>query len=382
MLSSTRIFLVKTYNTPKATFVASEVVGVPAAGKSKPMLPPLETIKFGQYFSPHILQADWEQVTGWGRPYFTDFHTFKVTPTISGLQYGLTCFEGLKAYHTVDNRINLFRPDMNAKRMLRSCEHIALPSFDEKEFVELIKLLVRVENGWVPRDRGYSLYVRPCVVATDPVLGLHTPTMAKFFILLSPVGPYYSTGLKPVKLIVEETARRAWPGGSGNHKVGGNYAPTIPHQKKAEDAGFQQVLWLGPNDEVTEVGAMNIFFVFKRDDGKREVVTASLDSGMILPGVTRDSMLTLLRQCPDEFVVSERDFTIHEVIAASKEGRVAEVFGAGTAAVVSPVDGIRYKDTLYEIPNPTDGVAARLLRELTDIQYGMKPHEWSISIDE
>eukprot|EP00944_MAST-04C_sp_MAST-4C-sp1_P006430 g6430.t1 len=277
---------------------------------------------------------------------------------------------------------------MNMKRMNASSARMNLPEFDGPQFLECIKELVRLDSDCIPEGEGYSLYLRPTAISTHPFLGVTGAKQSKLYVILSPVGPYYPEGFKPVTLYADNVNVRAWPGGVGFTKCGGNYAATIKPQMEAAQKGFSQVLWLfGEDDELTEVGTMNMFTFWVNEDGEKELVTAPLD-GTILPGVTRDSILTL---CKDwgEFKVTERKYTMAELTKAVDENRLIECFGAGTAAVVSPIRLINYHGKDYEVPlnpNDPDAVAGELTQRIwdtiIDIQYGRKDYkDWSVVIN-
>jgi len=241
--------------------------------------------------------------------------------------------------------------------------------FDNKELINLIGELVKIDKDWIPSGEGYSLYIRPTVIATHKFLGLAAPESILLYVICSPVGPYYKTGFDPIKLTADTNCVRAWPGGTGNAKVGGNYAATMKPAAEAAAKGYSQILWLfGEDDVVTEVGAMN-FFVYwiNKETNRPELVTASLERGDILPGVTRDSILELARTWGD-FDVSERNITMKEIKEASKENRLLEAFGAGTAAVVTPVSCIQYKGEEISIPAVGD-LTQRVWDEIVGIQY-------------
>lgn len=298
---------------------------------------------------------------------------------------GLQCFEGMKAYKSLngDGTVRLFRPDKNMKRLRDSMDRLHMPGFDfdGSELIECIKELVRTDAGWIPEGEGYSLYIRPTVIATHRYLGLAAPDSLLLYVICSPVGPYYRSGFEPVRLTADTPYVRAWPGGTGANKVGGNYAATMKAQWQAAQSNYGQVLWLF-NDEVTEVGAMNVFFVFQTADGTtKELVTPPLDRGDILPGVTRDSILELARGWDDGTVVSERFPTMTEIQKAADEGTLLEAFGAGTAAVVTPIESIQYRGR--DIPIPATGtVTKRVWNEITGIQYGTieGPEGWSVKV--
>lgn len=270
---------------------------------------------------------------------------------------------------------------MNMARMNRTAARSALPTFDGEELIHLLKKLVSVDQEWVPHTESSSLYIRPTMIGTEPTLGVVRPAEALLFVILSPVGPYFAGGFKPVSLLADPRHVRAWPGGVGMMKMGSNYGPTLEIQREAEKQGLQQVLWLfGPDRRITEVGAMNIMLFLVNEAGEKELVTPPLD-GLILPGVTRDSLLTLARSW-GEFRVSERDITMAEVEQASHDGRLLEIFGAGTAAVVTPVGEIHYEGRVISIPNEEEGsLAQRFYNTITGIQYGKIPSEWAVRVD-
>ena len=267
-------------------------------------------------------------------------------------------------------------------------------TFDEDELVKLIKKTVEIDQDWVPSEPGFSLYVRPTLIGTQASLGVSPSSDAMLFIIMSPAGPYYSSGVKPVALEANPARVRAWPGGTGDAKLGANYGPCILPQREAAKKGYQQNLWLfGDEHYLTEVGTMNLFVVLKNDDGSFEVVTPPL-TGMILPGVTRDSVLGLLRahgkgesklgELPAVHV-SEREITMKEVEQAAEQGKLVEIFGAGTAVVISPVDKIGYMGKDIPVPVTESGfgpVADVILKTLSDIQWGKVSHPWSVAVSE
>jgi len=241
---------------------------------------------------------------------------------------------------------------------------------------------VKVDKEWIPKGKGYSLYLRPTLISTQNTLGVGAASTALLFVIGSPVGPYYPQGFKPVRLLADELNVRAWPGGTGSFKLGSNYAGGIQPTAEATAQGFSQILWLF-GDKVTEVGTMNMFVLWKTKQGKTELITPPLD-GTILPGVTRDSILQLCRQW-GEFDVTESTFTINDVAEASKEGRLLEAFGAGTAAIVSPIESITYKGQEIKVPIKTElgsgPLAKRLMDSILAIQYGETSSPWSVVVD-
>lgn len=271
-------------------------------------------------------------------------------------------------------------------RLSNSMERLQMPGydFDNDELIKCIAELVNLDEKWIPDGEGYSLYLRPTVIATHNYLGLAAPDSLLLYVITCPVGPYYKSGFDPIRLTADTKYVRAWPGGTGDAKVGGNYAPTMKPAADANANGYSQVLWLfGENDEVTEVGSMNVFFhLINKETGRPELVTAPLTRGDILPGVTRASILELARSW-GEFDVSERFSTMGEIQEAAEDNRLLEVFGAGTAAVVSPISCIQYKGKDIEIPAVGD-VTQRIWDEITGMQYGTRegPPGWSVIVED
>jgi branched-chain amino acid aminotransferase len=293
------------------------------------------------------------------------------------LHYGQGVFEGLKAYRTASGRIQLFRPQDNFRRMNRSNDILCIPRFDENLALEALKELVKIEKDWVPRVPETSLYIRPTIFASDPFLGVRASYTYRFFIILCPVGAYYPEGFNPVKILVEKEHVRAVSGGTGEAKTLGNYAASLLAGQKAHDAGFTQVLWLDGVERkyIEEVGSMNIFFVL---DG--EVITPALQ-GSILPGITRETVLQLGRMWG--LKVTERRISIDEVLKASQTGKLQEVFGSGTAAVISPVGQIAYGNKTVTVGTGQVGpLAKRFYTAITDIQYGRAadPKGWIVPV--
>ncbi|EZF32860.1 Branched-chain-amino-acid aminotransferase [Trichophyton interdigitale] len=342
---------------------------------------------FGATFTDHMLQVKWNTKDGWLAPNIMPYQNLSLAPSASVFHYAFECFEGMKAYKAKDGSIRLFRPDKNMARLNKSTQRIALPTFDPEIMTKLIGDLVRLDGRFIPSERGYSLYLRPTVIGTQESLGVAAPGSALLFVIASPVGPYYPTGFKAVSLEATDYAVRAWPGGVGDKKLGANYAPCIVPQMEAGTRGFQQNLWLfGEEEYVTEVGTMNLFIAMKnKETGKSELLTPPLD-GTILEGVTRDSVLTLARErlVPKGWGVSERKVTMKEISQAAKDGRLIEIFGAGTAAIVSPVRDISWKGQKIECglkPNEEAGqVALEMKNWIEEIQYGEVEHEWSVKV--
>ncbi|GAX14960.1 branched-chain amino acid aminotransferase [Fistulifera solaris] len=347
--------------------------------------PPKEHLQFGTTLSDHMLMIEWHQQQ-WSAPRIVPYQNLQLSPAASSLQYGLQCFEGMKAYKSLtDDSLRMFRPDKNMQRLANSMDRLQMPGadFDHDELLRCIAELIKIDAPWIPYGEGYSLYLRPTVIATTKALGLAAPDSILLYVITSPVGPYYKTGFQPIRLMTSTDYVRAWPGGTGNAKVGGNYAPTMKPQFLAAEHGCSQILWLfGENEEITEVGAMNVFFYLINDDTQRlELVTAPLTRGDILPGVTRDSILHLARSWGD-FDVSERYVTMAEIEKAAKDGRLIEAFGAGTAAVVTPISSIRHKGKDIDISTETGELTRRIWNEITGIQYGKiaGPPGWSVKL--
>eukprot|EP00331_Platyophrya_macrostoma_P030370 CAMPEP_0176444028 /NCGR_PEP_ID=MMETSP0127-20121128/22806_1 /TAXON_ID=938130 /ORGANISM="Platyophrya macrostoma, Strain WH" /LENGTH=400 /DNA_ID=CAMNT_0017829433 /DNA_START=35 /DNA_END=1237 /DNA_ORIENTATION=- len=365
-----------------STFSAKDLeITLTAEPKKKPAFD--NNLKFGEASTDHMLEIVWNKEGGWGKPKITPFRNLEIHPFNTTLHYALSCFEGMKAYKDANKGTRLFRPDKNCERLQSSFTRLSFPQFDTAELQECIKQLVRVERDWVPEKDGFSLYIRPFGMSLTDKLGVRPADSVLLLVCCSPVGPYYPSGFKPIKLYVNEEHIRAAYGGSGHYKLGANYGPTVDISADAERKGYSQVLWI-TNGLVTEVGTSNFMVRWINEKGQDEVVTPPLD-GLILPGVTRDSILTLLRAKPD-IKVSERNFTIEELVKAASEKRVIEAFGCGTAAVVSPIKGLYFRGKEYTIPinekvNAGD-LTFELNKELQDIQYGRKPHPWSISVDD
>ncbi|KAH6608568.1 branched-chain amino acid aminotransferase [Trichoderma cornu-damae] len=344
-----------------------------------------ETLVFGREFTDHMLAVEWTKADGWLEPRITPYQNLSLDPATCVFHYSFECFEGMKAYKDKDGGVRLFRPDKNMARLNKSAARIALPTFESAAFVELISKLVKLDSRFIPAQRGYSLYLRPTLIGTQSTLGVSAPGSALLYVIASPVGPYYPTGFKAVSLEATNYAVRAWPGGVGDNKLGGNYSPCIIPQQEAASRGFQQNLWLfGEEEYVTEVGTMNMFVALKdKVTGQRELVTAPID-GTILEGVTRDSVLQLARErlAPEGWKVSERKYTMKELAEASKEGRLLEAFGTGTAVIVSPVRKISWKGELVDCglkETEESGEIARKVKEWIEaIQYGEVEHEWSV----
>ncbi len=301
-------------------------------------------IPFGRVFSDHMFVADYKNGQ-WQDFRIVPFGHFTVHPALMALHYGQSIFEGMKASKTQDGQPMLYRPEMHARRLNASAERMMMPSFPEEAFLEALHALVGVDADWIPQEEGSALYIRPYMFATDEFIGVRPSETYRFIIFTGPVGPYYP---KPVKLLVEQRYIRAAPGGTGEAKCAGNYGGSLRPAFEAQQRGYDQVMWMGGEQMniIQEVGTMNIFFVI---DGK--VITPSTD-GTILRGITRDSIMTILRD--NGYPVETRPLTIDEVVEAYRAGTLQEVFGAGTAAVISHVSEILFGDLHMELP-PVEG---------------------------
>ena len=319
----------------------------------------------GSIFTDHMFIMNYDVGEGWHDARIVPYGPLSLDPAAMILHYGQEVFEGLKAYRTRDNRILLFRPQENFKRLNNSNQRLCIPKMDEEFLLHALTTLLNVEKDWVPHQEGTSLYIRPFIIATDPKLGVHPAEHYLFIIILSPVGAYYQEGLNPVKIYVEQNYVRAVRGGTGYAKTSGNYASSLKAQEEAEEQQYTQVLWLDGVEKkyIEEVGTMNVFF---KIDG--EVITPELN-GSILPGVTRKSAIELVRSWG--YPVSERKLSIEEVARAHDEGKLEEAFGTGTAAVISPIGLLKWGDKLMEIGGGKIGeLSQRIYDELTAIQWG------------
>jgi len=339
--------------------------------------PDPDTLKFGATFSDHMFTMEYTKEKGWHDGKIVPYGPFSLEPAAVVFHYAQECFEGLKAYKSKDDRVLLFRPDMNAKRINSTNARLCIPLLDEELFVEAIKALVFVEKEWIPKKVGTSLYVRPFIIATEPYVGVRASEKYLFVIILCPVGPYYEGGLAPTRLLVEDEYVRAALGGTGFTKAGGNYAAALKAQEKAHDKGCEQVLWLDSVERkyVEEIGTSNAFFMI---DG--EIITPPA-GGTILPGVTRNSVIALLRKWG--YSVTERRISIEDVFDAAESGRLNEMFASGTAAVISPVGELIWKDKKTVINNGKIGeLSQRIYDELYGIQTGgVKDHMgWTVEV--
>ena len=330
----------------------------------KPLIPE-EQLGFGKYFTDHMFVMDWNKAEGWHDARIVPFGNISLHPASTVLHYGAEIFEGLKAYRREDGGIQLFRPMENIKRMNTSADRMCLPALPEEETYEALLEFVKLEERWVPKTFGTSLYLRPFMFGNDEHLGVHGSNNVVFMIIASPSGSYYKEGINPVKIMIESEDVRAVKGGTGYAKCGGNYAASTRAGEKAVAKGYSQVLWLDGVERkyIEEVGAMNVMF---KIDG--EIVTPAL-TGSILPGITRKSCIEVLKNLG--YKVSERLLSVDELVSAMKEGKLEEAWGCGTAAVVSPIGALEYKGVEYTVSEGKIGeVTGKLYDILTGIQWG------------
>lgn len=328
-------------------------------------LPTEDTLGFGKYYTDHMFVMDYSSEKGFYDARIVPYGPIELDPASMVLHYAQETFEGLKAYRYQDGSVGLFRPHMNAKRMNNSNARLCMPPIPEDDFVQAVKKLVEIEERWVPKNVGTSLYIRPFMFASENSVGVHAATSYKFMIILSPVASYYKEGVSPVKIWVEDEYVRAVKGGTGFAKCGGNYAGGIIAQEKANAKGYTQVLWLDGvhRKYVEEVGTMNVMFLI---DNK--VITSPLQ-GSVLPGVTRDSIIQMLKQWNIE--VEERELSIDELMEAARSNRLQEAFGTGTAAVISPIGQLCYKGEEVIINGfETGKLTQKIYDTLTGIQWG------------
>ena len=339
--------------------------------------PDFSKLGFGKYFTDHMLVTDYEN-GAWKEPEIVPYAPFEMDPSTTVLHYGQGIFEGLKVYKNAEGKITLFRPRDNLIRMNNSARRLCMPELDVDSMLQAMKELVLLEQDWIPTEPGTALYLRPTMVGTAAELGVHPSSKYRFYIILSPVGAYYATGLKPTRILIEEHFVRAPLGGTGEAKCMGNYAASLLAGNVAKEKGYEQVLWLDAKEHkyVEEVGAMNMFFVI---DG---VVKTPALVGSILPGITRNSVLQILRK--EGMPCEETRVSVDEIVKAYEEGRLTEAFGSGTAAVISPVGVLGYqgKDLVIN-GNEMGPITSYLYDKLTGIQYGREKDEygWIVALN-
>lgn len=329
------------------------------------------TLGFGKIFTNHMFLYDWSIDEGWHDARIVPYGPLPLSPACTALHYGAEIFEGLKAYYTQDGEIQMFRPIENIRRMNNSADRMCLPKIDEDEFLQAMTELIKIDKEWIPKSKNTSLYIRPFMIGNDQNLGVHTCKHVLFAIILSPVGSYYKEGLAPVKIMIEDTDVRAVRGGTGEAKCGGNYGASTRAGEKAAKMGYSQVLWLDGVERkyIEEVGAMNVMFKING-----EVWTPAL-TGSILPGITRKSIIQILKD--EGFHVVEKKIALKELTDALYNGTLEEAWGCGTAAVVSPIGELSYMGEKFIINNNEIGpVASRLYHILTGIQSGKREDKY------
>jgi branched-chain amino acid aminotransferase len=343
---------------------------------AKKTRPKDSALGFGTVFTDHMFLADFQEEKGWYDPRIEPYGPLSLDPAAAVLHYAQAIFDGLKAFRSQDGKVRLFRPHKHIERLNASAKRLCIPGMDPEFALQSLVTLVGLERDWVPSSPGTALYVRPVIIASEPFLGVRPAKTYIYYVILSPVGAYYAEGMNPVKIRVEDRYIRATPG-MGAAKTGGNYAASLYAAEEAHRAGFTQVLWLDASERkwVDEVGTMNI--MFRIGD---EVLTPPL-AGTILPGVTRDSALTLMREWG--LKVTERQIDIAEVLAAARSGALREAWGTGTAAVISPVGELAFKGERFTIHGGKIGeLTERLYQAITDIQYARVPDTrgWTVEV--
>ncbi len=340
---------------------------------------PTDDFGFGDKFANRMFIQKYSVEKGWHDAKIGPFEPLTLSPATAVFHYAQEIFEGTKAYRRPDGNINLFRPWENMKRFNKSAMRMAMPVVDEEEHLSAIVQLIEMEHEWVPAKPGSSLYIRPTMIASQPALGVHASSKYLHFVIVGPVGAYFKQGFSPVPVYISDKYRRAVRGGVGDAKTGGNYAASLFVGTEAKEKGYSQVLWLDAIEGryIEEVGAMNICFVY---EGKR-IVTPPL-TGSILSGITRKSVLQLGEDLGYE--MAEEAIDVNDMLADVQSGKITEVFGCGTAAVIAPVGKFGYKDAEYTINNYEVGpVSKHLYQELTDIQYGRIEDRfgWTMTIE-
>ncbi|XP_077294097.1 branched chain amino acid transaminase [Arctopsyche grandis] len=336
-------------------------------------------LQFGKYFTDHMLKIFfYKQLGGWQTPEIIPFENLVLHPAAKVLHYAIELFEGMKAFRGEDDQIRIFRPELNMERMNISAVRAGLPTFSGDEMIKCLNRLISIDQEWVPHCEAASLYIRPTLIGIDPTLGVASSESALLYAILSPVGSYFKSASDgSVSLLADPSYTRAWPGGVGDRKMGSNYAPTVDIQNKASEKGLHQVLWLyGEDHQLTEAGTMNIFMVSIDDDGEKVLSTPPLN-GLILPGVTRHSIIQLARHWG--LRVKETPIRMGDVIELRNQNRLLELFGSGTACVVSPIGFIDYMNEGILIPTlqQPECVFKKIRETLLAIQYGHVEHPWA-----
>lgn len=341
--------------------------------------PQADQLEFGKQFTDHMFIMDYTQGQGWHDPRIVPYQPLSLEPSAMIFHYGQSVFEGLKAYATPEDEIILFRPEKNFQRLNSSNSRLCIPDIDVDFALKALKTLISVDKDWIPQAEGTSLYIRPFIIATEPYLGVSPSDKYQFIIIMSPVGSYYKEGIHPVKIAVESAFTRAVNGGTGEAKTGGNYASSLKAQEVSEKMGYAQVLWLDGVEKkyIEEVGSMNVFFKING-----EIITPALN-GSILPGITRDSIIELLKHWG--LPVSERRISMEEVHEAYKLGHLEEAFGTGTAAVISPIGEFLWNgEEMIVQSGETGELSKKLYDTLTGVQTGKVADElnWTTKVEE
>lgn len=353
--------------------VAAPEIPVTRVERSKLNEMSLENIPFGKYFSDHMLEADYENGE-WKNVEIKPYQPLLMQPSNAAIHYGQSIFEGIKAYKNPDGEPAIFRPYDNFKRFNISAERMQMPQVPEEIFMEGMKQLVALDKAWIPQNKDHSLYIRPFMFASDEVIGVKPSESYKFMIILSPTGPYYTA---PMRIYVEEKYVRAAPGGVGYAKAAGNYGASMHATAEAKKLGYDQVLWMDAFEHkyVQEIGTMNVFFIIGDT-----AITPELSQGTILAGVTRDSAIEILKEMG--FKVEERALSINDIIDAHQAGVLYEVFGTGTAATISMIKELKYKDYVMKFETDKWMTCPELKRRMDAIKYGMEPDRfgWLVKI--
>lgn len=348
--------------------IASADFNITRVVRSKLHSMTMENIPFGKYFTDHMLEVDYEDGE-WKTVEIKPYQPLLLSPSLAALHYGQAIFEGVKAYKNMQGNVNIFRPYDNFKRFNISAERMEMPKISEEIFIEGMKELVKLDANWIPDKPDHSLYIRPLMFSSDEMIGVKPSSKYKFMIILSPTGPYYSA---PMRIYVEEKYVRAVEGGVGFAKNAGNYGAAMYPSAEAKRNGYDQVLWMDALEHkyVQECGTMNIFFIIGN-----KAVTPDLKSGTILAGVTRESVIQLLQE--KGLSVEERPLSIDEIVSAFKEGILSEVFGTGTAATISAIKELRYKDFVMNFEVEQWEIAPAIKARMNAIKEGREDDKYN-----
>lgn len=353
--------------------IASADFKITRAERSKLNSMALENLPFGKYFTDHMLEVDYEDGE-WKTVEIKPYQPLLLSPSLAAIHYGQSIFEGIKAYKNQEGKAQIFRPIENFKRFNISAERMEMPCVPEEIFMEGMKQLVKLDENWIPKKPDHALYIRPFMFSTDDTIGVKPSNKYKFMIILSPTGPYYSA---PMRIYVEEKYVRAVPGGVGYAKTAGNYGAVMLPTAEAKRKGYDQVLWTDAFEHkyVQECGTMNIFFIIGN-----KVITPDLNSGTILAGVTRDSVIQLLQE--RNLIVEERGLGIDEIVSAYNEGNLLEVFGTGTAATISMIKELRYKDFVINFDVDSWKISPEIKSQMSDIKEGRQDdkYDWMVKL--